>query len=162
MKDCHRVGFGFDSHTFGAKGSLRLGGVRFPGHASLKGHSDGDAVLHAIIDSLLGAAGLGDIGDMFPDTSKKYKGASSRILLGQVMGRLKKKKMKPVHIDLTVVADKPKLGPAKKKIQKTISGLLKIPSSAINIKAKTPEGLCLFKPPGGVLVWSVATLRFPS
>jgi len=158
MKKCHQVGFGFDSHVFARTGTCKLGGISLRGAPSLKGHSDGDALLHALIDSLCGAAGLGDIGDWFPDTDKKNKGISSRVMLGQIYKKVLKKGLRPVHVDLTVLADKPKISPSKGKIQSALSGMLKIPRSAVNIKAKSQEGLCFFRSPGGIAVWSVVTL----
>jgi 2-C-methyl-D-erythritol 2,4-cyclodiphosphate synthase len=154
-----RTGFGFDSHAFGATGTLVLGGVRFPGTPALAGHSDGDALLHAVVDALLGAASLGDIGEFFPDTSKKYRGASSGLFVRETLAALKKNRCTPVHVDVTVVANKPKLMASKPKIKKTLARLLKLPPSAVNIKAKTQEGLTWFAAPGGIAVWAVATVQ---
>src|SRR5438128_2209944 len=113
---CHRTGFGFDSHAFGSRGTLTLGGVRFPGTPKLEGHSDGDALLHAVIDALLGAAAAGDIGEIFPDTAAAYRGISSRRLLAAAYRRVQKAGFLALHIDVTVVADKPRLGSAKARI----------------------------------------------
>jgi len=136
---------------------LVLGGVEFKRLPALKGHSDGDALIHAVIDSLLGAAGLGDIGDMFPDTASEWKGVSSRIFLEKVNNRIERRGFVSSHIDVTVVAKKPRLSEVKGEIKKIISNILRLPPSSINIKGKTPEGLSLFKG-DGVAVWSVATL----
>ncbi len=158
-KNCHQVGFGFDSHAYSSHGTLVLGGIKFPDVPALRGHSDGDALLHALIDALLGGAGLGDIGDFFPDSSPKYKEISSKILLRDVVSKVTKKGFSILHVDLTVVAEKPRLSKVKSKMKKSISRLLKISSDSVNLKAKTAEGLQIFSPPGGVLVWAVATLQ---
>jgi 2-C-methyl-D-erythritol 2,4-cyclodiphosphate synthase len=155
----NRTGFGFDSHAFDAKGSLVLGGVRFPGTPALKGHSDGDALLHAVIDALLGAACLGDIGEFFPDTSPTFKGASSVRFVKATLVALREKKWTPVHVDVTVVANKPRLTPNKSKIKIKLARLLKLPTSSVNIKAKTQEGLTWFVESGGIAVWAVATVE---
>ena len=157
-KLCHRVGFGFDSHAYSTAGTLVLGGISFKGVPALKGHSDGDAVVHAVIDALLGAAGLGDIGDLFPDTSKKFRGIDSLKLLKVVHQKVSKKNFRIQHIDVVVVADRPRLAPVKMKMREKLSRLLSLSLSSINIKAKTPEGLCLFQKSGGVATWAIATL----
>jgi 2-C-methyl-D-erythritol 2,4-cyclodiphosphate synthase len=153
-----RTGFGFDSHLFSSRGVLALGGVPFRGTPALTGHSDGDALLHAVIDALLGAACLGDIGDMFPDTSKKLKGVSSRKLLQLALRRVRDAGFSPEHVDVTVLADTPRLGAAKMKMKRALANDLKLPPSAVNVKAKTQEGLALFRAPGGIAVWAVATI----
>src|ERR1041384_281250 len=104
-KSCHHTGFGFDSHVFSKKGSLVFGGLKFPQLPALHGHSDGDALLHAIIDALLGACALGDIGSFFPDTDEKYRGISSRVLMRETLKQVKRKGFEPLHVDVTVVAD---------------------------------------------------------
>jgi 2-C-methyl-D-erythritol 2,4-cyclodiphosphate synthase len=153
-----RTGFGFDSHLFSEQGTLALGGLKFPGTPALAGHSDGDALLHAVIDALLGAAALGDIGDMFPDTSKKTKGIASEKMLKAVMARLQKAAFAPVHVDVTVLANIPRLTPVKSKMRNKLAALLGIKPSAVSIKGKTQEGLSIFKSPGGIAVWAVATV----
>ena len=158
MENIPCVGIGFDSHRFAKTGTLVFGGVRFPGTPKLKGHSDGDALIHAVIDAILGAAGMGDIGMLFPDTSAKFKGISSVLLLKNVMRKMAAKKIKIIHIDVTVVAERPKLSKAKARIQKKMSALCKISPRAFSAKGKTPEGLNFFKSPGGVAVWAVATV----
>ncbi len=158
-RECHQTGFGFDSHAFSTAGTLVLGGLKFPGIPSLKGHSDGDVLLHALIDALLGGAGLGDMGDFFPDTSARYKGIDSLILLEKALAQVTRKGFRPVHVDMTVVAEKPRLTPVKSKIKVRLARLLKIPPVSFNIKGKTPEGLLLFPSSGGILVWVVATLQ---
>jgi 2-C-methyl-D-erythritol 2,4-cyclodiphosphate synthase len=156
---CCRTGFGFDSHAFGKKGTLVLGGVVFSGVPALAGHSDGDALLHAVIDALLGAAGLGDIGELFPDTSATFKGISSRVMLRETVATVRKAGFAATHVDVTVLADRPKVTPAKQEIRRVLTSLLGLPESGVNIKAKTAEGLHIFKGSGGVAVWAVATIR---
>ena len=153
-----QCGFGFDSHAFSSQGTLVFGGLRFPGVPALAGHSDGDALLHALIDALLGAAGLGDIGELFPDSNKKIKGISSLIMLKQVMKKIKQAGFAPYHIDITVVAQKPRLSSVKKKLSQLISKVLSVSITHVNIKGKTPEGLTWFVPQGGIAVWAVATV----
>lgn len=157
-----RTGFGFDSHAFGSAGTLVLGGIKFAGTPRLHGHSDGDALLHAVIDALLGAACLGDIGDMYSDKSKKLKGIASTKLLAGVLARVRKAGWNPSHVDVTVLADRPRLGTSKKKIKTALARALKISPSAVNIKAKTQEGLQLFDERGGIAVWAVASLESSS
>jgi len=158
-KFSYPTGFGFDSHAFSKSGTLVLGGVTFPGVPVLKGHSDGDALLHALIDSLLGAASLGDIGEHFPDSDQTSKGISSRILLGRILKKVRRTGYVPAHVDITVLADRPRLSLHKEKMARVLSKLLGIPRWSVNVKAKTPEGLNFFQKAGGVAVWSVSTLK---
>lgn len=153
-----RVGIGFDSHVFSHQGTLMLGGLRIPKMAALKGHSDGDAVLHAVIDALLGAASLGDIGDHFPDSSQKLKGVSSALLLKKILKLISKKGFLPVHVDITIVANKPRFTPIKLKMRKQLSRMIGLPVENVSIKAKTLEGLNWFKPQEGIAVWAVASM----
>jgi 2-C-methyl-D-erythritol 2,4-cyclodiphosphate synthase len=115
-------------------------------------------LLHAVVDALLGAACLGDIGEYFPDTTKKFKGAVSSLFAVQTLAALKSKKWAPVHVDVTVVANQPRLAPHKQKIRTQLARLLKMPAASVNIKAKTQEGLTWFVPTGGIAVWAVATI----
>ena len=155
----HTTGIGFDSHAFSKKGTLVLGGLRFPGTPALAGHSDGDAMLHAIIDALLGAASMGDIGTLFPDTAVEYKGISSRILVRETLKKVKSKGYEPIHIDVTIVAERPKLAPVREELKQFLARIVKLPLSSLNVKGKRPEGLTWFGPKGGVAVWAVATVR---
>ncbi len=152
------MGLGFDSHSFGVEGTLVLGGVSFPGIPALRGHSDGDALLHAIIDALLGGAAAGDIGEFFPDTSHKWKGASSSKMLARTLAAPRVKNSQIEHLDITIVTDKPKLKATKMKIRQNVAKILKVPLSHVNLKAKRQEGLNWFKAPGGIAVWALATL----
>ena len=136
-----RIGMGYDVHKLVIKRDLILGGVNIPYEKGLLGHSDADVLLHAIMDSLLGAAALGDIGKHFPDTDPKYKGASSLELLEHVGNLLKENNFTIANIDSTIIAQKPKLAPYIPTMRKNIANALNIPIENINIKATTEEGL---------------------
>ena len=137
----YRVGIGTDIHRIVEGRRLMLGGVHIPFPAGLLGHSDGDVVLHAVVDALLGAAGLGDIGTLFPDTDVQWKDADSKAFLYTVKEELEKKQWEVVNVDLTIHAEAPKLGPMKGQIRRCIAGLLGMDFQAVNVKAKTNEGL---------------------
>jgi len=137
----YRVGIGTDIHRIVEGRRLMLGGVHIPFPAGLLGHSDGDVVLHAVVDALLGAAGLGDIGTLFPDTDVQWKDADSKVFLYTVREQLEKKQWEVVNVDLTIHAEAPKLGPMKGQIRRCIAGLLGMDFQAVNVKAKTNEGL---------------------
>jgi 2-C-methyl-D-erythritol 2,4-cyclodiphosphate synthase len=137
----YRVGIGNDIHRMVEGRKLMLGGVHIPYPAGLLGHSDGDVALHAIVDALLGAAGLGDIGTLFPDDDMQWKDADSKIFLYTVKEQLEKKQWEVVNVDVTIHAEAPKLGPLKGQIRRCIAGLLGMDFQAVNVKAKTNEGL---------------------
>lgn len=136
-----RVGLGYDVHKLVQNRDLIIGGVNIPYEKGLLGHSDADVLLHAICDSLLGAAGLGDIGTHFPDTDPKYKGISSIILLEKVGELLNSKNYKIGNIDATIIAQKPKMLPYIVDMKNNIANALNISIYLINIKATTEEGL---------------------
>ncbi|MCY6484815.1 2-C-methyl-D-erythritol 2,4-cyclodiphosphate synthase [Clostridium aestuarii] len=136
-----RVGMGYDVHKLTKNRKLILGGVHIPYSMGLLGHSDADVLLHAIMDSLLGAAALGDIGKHFPDTNSKYKGISSLLLLKQVGELLSENKYKIVNIDATIIAQNPKMAPHIHTMIKKIANTLEIAEDRINVKATTEEGL---------------------
>ena len=137
----YRTGIGTDIHRLVPGRDLVLGGVLVPYRLGLVGHSDGDVVLHAVMDALLGAAAMGDIGTLFPDTDEEWKDADSRELLLIVKDLLNDKNWEVVNVDLTVHAEEPKLGPFKGQMKRSISGILEIDFSNVNVKAKTNEGL---------------------
>jgi 2-C-methyl-D-erythritol 2,4-cyclodiphosphate synthase len=137
----YRVGIGTDIHRIVEGRKLMLGGVHIPFPAGLLGHSDGDVVLHAVVDALLGAAGMGDIGTLFPDTDMQWKDADSKVFLYTVKEQLEKKQWEVVNVDLTIHTEAPKLGPMKGQIRRCIAGLLGMDFGAVNVKAKTNEGL---------------------
>ena len=134
-----RVGLGHDTHRLGEGRPLLLGGVRVPHARGLVGHSDADVVLHAVTDALLGAAGLGDIGDAYPDTDPAYKDADSRVFLAETLRRLNRDGWGVVNLDVTVFAQEPKLGPFKDAIRTSLAELLDVETGAVNVKAKTGE-----------------------
>ena len=134
-----RVGSGHDSHRLTEGRPLILGGVTIPHTKGLVGHSDADAVLHAVTDALLGAAGLGDIGDAYPDTDPRWKDADSALFLTETLARLNQMGWRPVNVDVTIFAQEPKLGPVKAAIQANVARLLGLPADCVNVKAKTGE-----------------------
>lgn len=137
----YRSGIGTDIHKVVEGRKLMLGGVYVPYPAGLAGHSDGDVGLHAVIDALLGASGMGDIGTLFPDTDPHWKDADSKELVLIVKERLEEKKWEVVNIDLIIYAEQPRLEPIKGQIKRCIAGLLGIDFTAVNVKAKTNETL---------------------
>lgn len=136
-----RIGMGYDVHKLTEDRKLIIGGVEIPYTLGLLGHSDADVLLHAVMDSLLGAAALGDIGKHFPDTDVKYKGISSLDLLAQVKNLIKEKGYKIVNIDATIIAQKPKMAPYIPSMVKNIAETLGIYEDKVNVKATTEEGL---------------------
>lgn len=136
-----RVGTGWDLHTLALERKLVLGGVVIPSEKGCVGHSDGDALIHAIIDALLGACGLEDIGTLFPDTDSSYKNIDSAVLLCDVVSRVKSLGFNICNVDTTVILQTPKLGPYKVQIKERLSEILGIDGSLIGVKAKTAEGV---------------------
>ena len=137
----YRTGIGTDIHIVAEERRLMLGGVYIPDTDGLYGHSDGDVVIHAVVDALLGAAGMGDIGGLFPDTDPQWRDADSKEFLLVVKEKLESKRWLIVNIDLTIHAEEPHLGPVKPQIKRCIASLLGIDFNAVNVKAKTNEGL---------------------
>lgn len=136
-----RIGHGYDVHRLSEGKSLILGGVKIPYHLGLVGHSDADVLSHAIIDALLGAAALGDIGKHFPDTDEKFKGVSSLELLQKVCGMIRDNGFQIQNIDSTIVAQSPKMAPFLPEMQKNIANACNIGVSLVSVKATTEEGL---------------------
>ncbi len=134
-----RIGQGFDVHALVAGRKLILGGVEIPHDKGLLGHSDADALLHAITDALLGAAGLGDIGRLFPDTDAAYKGADSRVLLRQAYARVREAGWQLVNLDATIIAQAPKISPHAPAMIANLAADLDVPADCLNIKGKTNE-----------------------
>ena len=141
MTSTFRIGQGGDVHALVAGRPLILGGVTIPYHLGLLGHSDADALLHAITDALLGAAGLGDIGGMFPDTDARWQGADSRALLRAALAAVKDAGWQPGNVDATIVAQAPRMAPYVAAMRTNIAADLLLASNAVNIKAKTSERL---------------------
>lgn len=152
-------GTGFDIHPFVENKPMMLGGVEITKEYGFKGHSDGDVLIHSVIDALLGAAGYGDIGEFFPDTDIKYKGIDSKKLLEEVKNIIYSTGLEIVNIDVTIVAQKPKISPFKDKMKKVLSNILEIEKSKINIKATTAERLGFIGREEGVAVMSSANLK---
>ncbi|MDE5832330.1 MAG: 2-C-methyl-D-erythritol 4-phosphate cytidylyltransferase [Desulfovibrio sp.] len=134
-------GFGYDVHKFGGDKPLRLGGVPIPGALTITAHSDGDVVLHALMDAILGCVGRGDLGDHFPDTDPALAGVSSAILLDEVLDLAREARFVIDHVDITIIAQKPRLAARKKEISNNIARLLGLSTAMVNIKATTEEGM---------------------
>jgi 2-C-methyl-D-erythritol 2,4-cyclodiphosphate synthase len=154
-----RTGLGVDTHAFAPGRPLILGGVTVPHDAGLAGHSDADVLTHAVIDALLGAAGLGDIGSHFPDTDAAFKDADSLELLRDVVGRLAGQGLAIGNVDATVVMERPKLGPHRERIRASLAGALGVAATAVNVKATTGEGMGFVGRGEGVAAMAVATVR---
>jgi 2-C-methyl-D-erythritol 2,4-cyclodiphosphate synthase len=152
-----RVGIGWDSHRLEAGRPLVLGGVRVPdAERGLAGHSDADVLTHAVIDALLGAAGLGDIGHHFPDTDERWRDADSIELLRTVRGMLP---AAPVHVDATVVCEAPALSPYRSQMQSRLAEALELPAGSVNVKFTTAERMGFVGRGEGVAALAIATLR---
>ncbi|MCG3197759.1 MAG: 2-C-methyl-D-erythritol 2,4-cyclodiphosphate synthase [Candidatus Omnitrophica bacterium] len=141
MNERLRVGIGYDIHKASPGSSVRLGGVDIPSEIELVGHSDADVVIHALIDALFGAAGLGDIGDHFPPSDEAYRGIDSTLLLERALERVHNRGFDLVNVDTTVIAETPKLGPHKKEMGRRLAELLGLPTQCVNVKATTRERL---------------------
>jgi 2-C-methyl-D-erythritol 2,4-cyclodiphosphate synthase len=149
---------GYDLHRLTPGRRLYLGGLQVPHSRGLVGHSDGDILIHAVIDALLGAMGDGDIGRLFPDDDPAYKDVRGPILLTEVMGRLKKKGLKILSLDSVIVAEKPKLAPYIPAMKAVLCPLLHIRSEQLGIKAKTNEGLGLIGGQKAMACWAVVLI----
>ena len=153
-----RIGQGLDVHAFAAGRKLMIGGVEIPHHKGLAGHSDADVLLHAICDALLGAAGLGDIGQHYPDTDPQYSEIDSRKLLRDVAKKLAGLKLKIVNIDATIVAEAPRMAPHMTRMIGNIAADLGIAPAAINIKATTTERLGFIGRGEGIAAMAIALI----
>ena len=136
-----RIGYGWDSHEFKRGIPLKIGGVKLPHDRGLAGHSDGDVLLHALTDALLGAVAAGDIGSHFPSGDKKWKGADSATFVRHALKRTMSAGYSVANVDSTLILAAPRIGPHASKIQAQVAELLKIPPANVGIKAKTPEGM---------------------
>ena len=152
------TGIGWDSHRLVEGRPLVLGGVRIPFERGLAGHSDADVLTHAVIDALLGAAALGDIGGHFPDTDERWAGADSIALLRTVIGLLSERGLRVVHVDATVVMERPKLAPHREAIRAELAGALGVEPGSVSVKASTGEGMGFVGRGEGVAALAVATL----
>ena len=154
-----RIGHGYDAHTFTDDCPLILGGVTIPYEKGLLAHSDGDAVIHALCDALLGAAALGDIGNFFPDTKKEFENIDSRILLRQVKALIDEKNLSLVNLDITILAQAPKMSPHILGMRKNISQDIDSHLDNINIKASTTEKMGFIGRKEGIAVYAVVLLE---
>ena len=154
-----RTGIGYDVHAFGEKRPLKLGGVQVEHEEGLRGHSDADVLLHAITDALLGAAGLGDIGQHFPPDDPSFRGADSLALLRQVVGLLRTVGYSVVNVDATVIAEKPKLQPYIPGMRQRIAVALGIPETSVSVKATTSEGLGALGRGEGIAALATALIK---
>ncbi len=152
------TGIGFDSHRFAAGRRLILGGVEIPHERGLEGHSDADVLTHAVIDALLGAAGLGDIGERFPDTDERHRGADSLGLLRTVVSSVGQAGFQIVNVDCTVVMQEPRLSPHKPQIRDRLAGALGIDPTRVNVKASTAERMGFVGRGEGVAALAIAGL----
>ena len=154
-----RSGIGYDSHRFEPGRRLVLGGVEVPSARGLAGHSDADALTHALIDALLGAAGLGDIGQHFPDTHEHWKDADSLDLLSQVAVFLEEHGFTVVHVDASVVCESPKLGPFRDEMRRALASTIGVSARAVNVKFTTNEAMGWIGRGEGVAAIAVATVE---
>ena len=153
-----RIGSGIDVHAFGPGDHVMLGGVRVPHSRGVVAHSDGDVVLHALTDALLGAAGLGDIGQHFKDTDPRWKGADSRRFVRGALEMLQARKLRVGNAAVTVLAEAPKLAPVREQIREALEQLLQVPPGAVNVKATTTEKLGFLGRAEGIAAQAVVLL----
>lgn len=153
-----RAGTGYDSHRFTDARPLVLGGVTIPDAPGLAGHSDGDAVLHAVCDALLGAAALGNIGQSFPDDDPAFAGANSSYLLGRIVSQLADEGYRVINADVTVIAEQPRIQPHAEAMSRRIAALLDVPPSAVSVKGKTNEGMGWIGRGEGLAVQAIALI----
>jgi 2-C-methyl-D-erythritol 2,4-cyclodiphosphate synthase len=152
------TGIGWDSHRFVEGRPLMLGGVTIPHERGLAGHSDADVLAHAVTDALLGAAGLGDIGQHFPDTDERWRGADSLDLLRTVVALVGERGFAVTHVDTTVVMERPKIGPHREAIRATLAAAVGVGSEHVNVKASTGEGMGFVGRGEGAAALAVVTL----
>lgn len=152
------TGIGYDSHRLAQGRRLILGGVEIPHEQGLEGHSDADVLTHAVIDALLGAAGLGDIGEHFPDTDERYRDADSIHLLASVVTSVIAAGFEVINVDVTVIMERPKLAPHKQRIRTVLADALGLPEARVNIKATTGEGIGFVGRGEGVAALAIASL----
>ncbi|MCS7254716.1 MAG: 2-C-methyl-D-erythritol 2,4-cyclodiphosphate synthase [Armatimonadetes bacterium] len=154
-----RVGLGYDAHPFVKGRPLILCGVHVPYEMGLDGHSDADVALHAVCDALLGAASLGDIGELFPSDEPQYAGISSTALLERTLNHIRGAGYEPVQVDVIIVASEPKLSPYKGAMREHLASLLGLPITSVSVKAKTTNGLGFVGKGEGIEAYAVALLR---
>jgi 2-C-methyl-D-erythritol 2,4-cyclodiphosphate synthase len=153
-----RVGLGYDSHTFGAERPLRLAGIVIPHDTGLNGHSDGDAVAHAVTDAVLGAAAVGDIGQLFPDSDPQWRGADSMAMLETACARVRDAGYVVVNVDATVITQRPRIAPHVAAMRERLAATLDLPVGAVSIKGKTNEGMDAVGRGDGLQVFAIAAV----
>jgi 2-C-methyl-D-erythritol 2,4-cyclodiphosphate synthase len=154
-----RTGLGYDCHRFAAGRRLVLGGVELDHPVGLTGHSDADVLTHAVIDALLGAAALGDIGEHFPDTDERYRGCDSLELLRQTVALLDQHGLAPAHVDATVVIERPRLAPVRETIRRSLGLTLGLPVEHVSVKATRGEGMGFVGREEGAAALAIATVQ---
>lgn len=154
-----RIGLGYDCHRFGEGDFITVGGVEIPFHFGVQAHSDGDVVMHAICDALLGAAALGDIGQHFPDTDPRFKDQASHVFLTEIHDKLKQNHYRIENIDTTIIAERPKMAPHIPRMREQIAMLLNITVQQISIKAKTNEKMGWLGRSEGIAAQAVVLLQ---
>ncbi len=154
-----RTGLGYDCHRFADGRRLVLGGIELDHSVGLAGHSDADVLTHAVIDALLGAAALGDIGEHFPDTAERYRDSDSLELLRETVGLLHRRGLKPAHVDATVVIERPHLAPVRDAIRGSLAAALELPLEHVNVKATRGEGMGFVGREEGAAALAVATVE---
>jgi 2-C-methyl-D-erythritol 2,4-cyclodiphosphate synthase len=154
-----RIGIGYDSHRLSAGRRLVIGGVELPGERGLEGHSDADVLAHALIDALLGAAGLGDIGERFPDSEERWRDADSIELLETVGGSVIAAGLQIVNVDCTVVLETPKLAPHREAIRQRLASALELDFGQVNVKASSGEGMGFVGRGEGAAAVAIVNLR---
>jgi len=153
-----RTGIGYDSHRFAPGGPMRLGGVDIPSDVVLVGHSDGDAICHALTDAILGAAAAGDIGEMFADTDAANRGRDSVEMLEAALARVERLGWRVGNVDVTVIAERPKVGPHRARICERLAAALRVGVECVSVKGKTNEGMGWVGRGEGLACIAVATL----
>ncbi len=154
----YRTGLGLDVHAFGGEGPVRLGGVAIPHERGLLGHSDADVLAHAVTDALLGAAGLGDLGEHFPDTDPAYRGADSMGLLAVALARVREAGWTVEFVDATVVGEAPRVGPHRGAVRERLAGVLGLDTDAVSVKATSTERLGALGRGEGLAALAVVTI----
>lgn len=154
-----RVGVGYDSHRFDPSRPLILGGVPIPDAPGLAGHSDGDAVAHAVIDALLGAGAAGDVGRHFPPGEEEWRGADSMMLLAESVSILSRKGFRPSNVDVVVLCERPRIAPVAERIRRRLAEVLGVPMEAVSLKGKTNEGMGWIGAGEGLAVHAVALVE---
>jgi 2-C-methyl-D-erythritol 2,4-cyclodiphosphate synthase len=154
-----RVGIGFDAHPFGGRGPLRLGGIELPHPAKLEGHSDGDVLLHALADAILGAAGLPSLGEHFPDSDEVWKGADSAVLLRRVGDEANAAGYRLVNADAVVIAEAPRIAPHRERMRARVAEILGLPLERVNLRGTSSNGLGFTGRGDGIAAMAVVLLE---